>query len=88
MELLRSHLADILSRNPYISADSIFEILSSELDDVLNKDYKYYAEADDYYPPVGEDFEFDYRVEEFCKKCGLEVISCEYDGSTSNYEEN
>ena len=87
-KLLRTHLLDTLSRNPYISADGIFEMISNELDNVLDNEYKEYAEADDYYPPVGEDFEFGYIVEDFCKKCGLEVISCEFDGSTSDYEPN
>ena len=88
IELLRSHLSDILSRNPYISADSIFEIISSEMDDILNDEYQEYAEDDDYYPPVGEDFEFGYIVKNFCKKNGFEVISYEFDGSTSDYEPN
>lgn len=87
-ELLRAHLAKSLSQNPYISADDIFEIISNELDDVLNTEYKEYIEEDDYYPPVGEDFEFDYIVNGFCRKCGLEVTSCDFDGSTSGYEPN
>lgn len=87
-KLLRSHLSSILSRNPYISAKGIFEIISSEMNDVLDDEYKEYAEDDDYYPPVGEDFEFGYIINDFCKKCGLEVVSYEFDGSTSDYEQN
>ncbi len=85
-EKLRAFLGDTLKKNPYLSADDIFELICQELDDELDSDYKYYADAEDYYPPVGEDFEFRYYVEEFCKKCGLELTSCDFDGSTSDYE--
>ena len=86
LEKLRAFLGDTLKKNPYLSADDLFALLSEELDDVLDSEYEDYAEVDDYYPPVGEDFEFRYYVEEFCKKCGLELTSCDFDGSTSDYE--
>lgn len=87
-ELLRKHLGVKLLRNPYMSADSIFKLISDKLDEMLDAEYKEYAEGDGYYPPVGEDFEFDYHMKKFLEKCGLELTSCDYDGSTSDYEEN
>jgi len=85
-EKLRAFLGDTLKKNPYLPADDIIELICQELDDELDSDYKYYADAEDYYPPVGEDFEFEDYLKDFCDKCGLEITSCDFDGSTSDYE--
>ena len=45
-----------------------------------------YCTDDDYYPPVVEDFEIEYHVQEWCKKNGFEFISCDGDGEEGEYE--
>ncbi|MDR0286130.1 MAG: hypothetical protein LBI03_00235 [Clostridiales bacterium] len=61
-----------------------------ELCKLLDSDFQDYAQVEDYYPPVGEDYGYNYEyvLEGFCKKRGFEIISYECNGETSDYEQN
>ena len=78
----------LLSRNPFTSADELKVYFEKELSENLDQEFHEYAMADDYYPPVGEDFEFSVYLEEMARKMGFRVVSWEGSGSTSDYEPN
>lgn len=74
--------------NPFLSEDCISEIFYSSLTDYLNRKFDYYCTADDYYPPVAEDFEVDSYVEEWGKKNGFKVIKVDGSGETGEFISN
>ena len=75
-----------LKKNPFLSADEIYKFYEKELDEYLNREFEEYCTCDDYYEPVVEDFEIDSYVEDWCKKNGFKLISCEGDGRDEGYE--
>jgi hypothetical protein len=89
-KLVRERLKKLVKTNPFISAEKIFEEYNDELCELLDGDFKFYVEAEDYYPPVAEDYGENYEdvLEKFCKKHGFEIIDCEFEGDTSNFEPN
>ena len=52
----------------------------------LDNKFEEYCTEDDYYQPVVEDFDIDYRVSEWSKENGFEVVSCDGNGENSGYE--
>jgi hypothetical protein len=81
-------LKQILAKNPLTSAEEIFEHYQDELCNLLDSDFEEYCTAEDYYPPVVEDYggNAEYVVTEFCQKHGLELVSSEYEGYTGDFE--
>lgn len=88
--LVEEDMKKAVETNPFIQAAEIYEKYHDELCTLLDNDFEDYAQADDYYPPVGEDYDSNYMdiLETFCKEHGFEVISYECDGDTSDYEPN
>jgi len=89
-KLVEEDVKKLVETNPFIAATEIYKKYHDELCKLLDRDFQDYAQADDYYPPVGEDYDSNYEcvLEEFCKKHGFEIISYECDGETSDYEPN
>ena len=44
-----------------------------------------YCSEDDYYQPVIEDFELEYRVKNWCRQNGFDLVSCEGHGNDDVY---
>lgn len=78
---------DILKTNPVVSAEQLFEIYQQQLVEEIDLDFDDYCDADDYYPPVAEDYgvHFSDLIECFCEKHGMELIEYDYEGETSNF---
>jgi hypothetical protein len=89
-KLVKAEMKKLVETNPFVTAQEIFEIYQEELEDILNRDFREYSQGDDYYPPVAEDYDSNYLcvLEDFCAKHGFEIITYEFDGSTSDYEPN
>jgi hypothetical protein len=79
-------LVHMLKKNPFTTKDVINDFFKKKIFKFLDDEFEEYCNCDDYYQPVAEDFEIDDRVNEWCKKNGFEVISCEGDGCDSGYE--
>lgn len=79
-------LADLLNRKPFTTADMIREYYEGKLKKYLDYEFEDYCTCDDYYQPVVEDFELDYRVKDWCRENGFEVIFCEGEGEDDGYE--
>ena len=79
-------LKEMLDRNPFTNANVIARLFMDALIDNLDYKFEEYCTEDDYYQPVVEDFEVNYYVEEWCKACGFELISCEGTGEDDGYE--
>ena len=87
-ELFRKQVADRLQSNPFTTADWIFTHMKKILEERLQDDLEEYADADDYYPPVMEDY-WDNCQEDFeayCGKLGFEVISFDGDADMDDFE--
>ena len=89
-KLVEKDMKKLVETNPFIAATEIYKKYHDELCKLLDSDFQDYAQAEDYYPPVGEDYDsnYEYAIEAFCKKYGFEIISYECDGNTSDYELN
>lgn len=85
---VRAVLAKKLRRNPFMTAREIHVWFAEKLRDRLDEDFQEYVQAEEYYPPVAEDYETSEVAERFCKEYGFGLIFCEESGSTSNYEPN
>lgn len=79
-------LGKILKKNPFTLKEDIHRCFENELKKYLDDEFEEYCTCDDYYQPVVEDFEIDYRVNEWSKKYGFEVVLCEGGGNDSGYE--
>ena len=77
-----------LEKNPFMTSDEIFGHYQSILYDLLDSEFEEYCTADDYYPPVVEDFDVNYNhiIEGFCSKYGMELIASEYSGNSSDFD--
>lgn len=89
-EKVKKETAGLLKKNPFISAEKIFEHYKKVLKSVLDEELEDYVTCEEYYPPVMEDYDgnFEYGMEEFCKKYGFDLVSCECDGDMSDFEPN
>ena len=75
-----------LKKNPFMGKDEIHKIFEEKLREYLDYEFEEYCTEDDYYQPIVEDFEIEYRVTEWSKKNGFEVIACDGDGGDGGYE--
>ena len=87
-EAFKKLIEKALAKNPFISEDAIFELLSKSLDSTLQRDMEEYIEAETYYEPYMEDYDSnaEYVLKDFCKKYGLKMTYFECDGSESGFE--
>lgn len=76
----------MLSDNPFINKEAITDFFQKELWAQLDMDFEEYCTCDYYYEPVAEDFEIEEYISEWCSKNGFELVSCEGEGSTDDYE--
>ena len=81
-----STLDRMLRKNPFLSDEFIAEYFQDSLFAYLDSEFEEYCTCDDYYPPVGEDFEAESYAEDWCKDHGFELISFDGEGSTGDYE--
>ena len=79
-------LTRLLKKNPFMEKDEIHKVFEKKLREYLDYEFEEYCTEDDYYQPVVEDFEIEYRVTEWSKKNGFEVIACDGDGGDGGYE--
>lgn len=85
--LSEKKIADKLRKNPFMSREDIRGYFEKSLKEYLDYAFEDYCTCDDYYAPVSEDFEIEYDLEhEWCPKNGFELVSCEGDGYTDDYE--
>lgn len=82
--------AKLLEENPFMSAEQIFELYDKQLSEELDSDFDEYCTCDDYYPPVVEDYDENYKhfIQEFCIKYGREMLDYECEGDTSDFIPN
>lgn len=76
----------MLKKNPFLGDDVIAEYFQESLLAYLNKEFEEYCTCDDYYPPVGEDFEAESYTKDWCRDHGFELVSFDGEGSTGDYE--
>ncbi len=81
-----SKLDQMLLKNPFLEDEAIADYFQESLFDYLDGEFEEYCTCDDYYPPVGEDFEAESYTEEWCKEHGFELVSFDGEGSTGDYE--
>lgn len=79
-------LTRLLKKNPFMEKDEIHKLFEEKLREYLDYEFEEYCTEDDYYQPVVEDFEIEYRVTEWSKENGFEVISCDGHGWDGGYE--
>ena len=79
-------LGDLLQKNPFTEKEIIHDLFEKRLCKYLDYEFEEYCTEDDYYQPVVEDFEIDYRVEDWSKKNGFEFVSCDGSGDDGGYE--
>lgn len=86
-EILVGQLKALLTSNPYVKAEAIYQHTEKILKAELSKDFDGYVTAEDYYPPVAEDYGYNYEeiINEFCGNYGFKVSDLEMDGETSDY---
>lgn len=79
-----------LKKNSFHTKEFIYNFFAYKLKQYLDHDFEEYCTADDYYPPATEDYciNIEYCLNEWCDKNGFELISCDGDGETSNYQSN
>lgn len=87
---VKSETAGLLKKNPFVSEEKIFDHYKMILDGMMDEELEDYVTCDDYYPPVMEDYgeNFEYALEQFCKKYGFDLVSCECNGDMSDFEPN
>ena len=82
-------LSQMLKKNPFVTKEAISEHFEKKICKYLDDEFEEYCTCDDYYQPVVEDFELEYRIKnEWCKKNGFDFVSCEGDGYDDGYEPN
>ena len=77
MDRIRAALASELQRNPFITAGDILAWFAEKLRNQLSRDFSAYVQAEEYYPPVAEDYEACETAKSFCLEYGFRLISCE-----------
>ena len=84
--VINEELSKALKENPFMKAEAIRKIYIKNLKVYLDSEFEEYCTCDDYYQPVVEDFELEYRINDWCRKNGFKIISCEGDGDDSGFE--
>ena len=84
--VLDKKLQQAIEKNPFMTNEAISEHYRKSLREYLDLEFEEYCTCEEYYQPTVEDFEIDHRVEEWCKRNGFEVISCEGSGYDDGYE--
>lgn len=77
-----------LKKNPFMPKTEIQDLFRNRLKQYLDDEFEDYCTAEDYYPPVVEDFgaNMEYDLSEWCKKNGFELVSLDGDGNDDGYE--
>ena len=83
--IVDNDLSKKLGKNPFMTADEIGKHYVELLSEYLDHEFNWHCTCEEYYEPVVDDFEIDYYVDEWSKKNGFEVISCEGSGDDSGY---
>ncbi len=87
-DTLHKVLEKVLNKNPFTTAKAIYDLLETDFQKMLDEDFDEYCTADDYYPPVAEDYVCDGNgkvlVDNFCAKYGLKVITLDYEGRSDD----
>ena len=84
--VINEELTKGLKKNPFMKTDAIRKIYVKNLKAYLDREFEEYCTCDDYYQPVVEDFELESYVNDWCKKNGFKIISCEGEGDDSGFE--
>lgn len=84
--VIMDNLSGRLKKNPFLKTEDIRKSYAQDIKKHLDYEFENYCTCDDYYQPVVEDFELESYVEDWCKKNGFRMISCEGEGSDSGYE--
>lgn len=79
-------LLKLLKKNPFLNEDEIYKYYEKEIAQYLNREFEEYCTCDDYYEPVVEDFELESYVDDWCRKNGFIIVSCEGEGRDDGYE--
>ena len=79
-------VSKLLKKNPFTDEDTIFEQFKKKMEEALAKDFHNYVTCDDYYPPVMEDYDAEYTLNECCKELGLKIIYVNSSGDMSDFE--
>ena len=79
-------LSGALDDNPFMTKEAIAEYYTKKIREHLDYEFEEYCTCEDYYQPVVEDFDIDDYVNEWCKKNGFAIVSCEGDGYDDGYE--
>lgn len=89
-EVVENELKPMLAENPFLTAEAIRKHYNEMLIKILDDDFSDYVTGDDYYPPVAEDYEYNYadNITEFCKKHGLFLVEYSFEGDSSDYISN
>lgn len=78
-------LKQLLCRNPSANGEVIRIFFVKRLCGFLDDEFEEYYSEDDYYQPVVEDFELEYRVKNWCGQNGFDFVSCEGHGDDDGY---
>jgi hypothetical protein len=78
-------LMELLYENPFLKKEAIYEYFAQKLEAYLDECFEYYCTCEPYYEPNPEDFHVESDIEEWCKKSGFEMVSCEGYGEASDY---
>ena len=78
-------LKQLICRNPSSSGEVIRNFFVKRLCGFLDDEFEEYCVEDDYYQPVVEDFELEYRVKNWCRQNGFDLVFCEGHGDDDGY---
>ena len=78
-------LKQLLRGNPSASGEVIHNFFVKRLCGYLDDEFEEYCSDDDYYQPVVEDFELEYRVKNWCRQNAFDFVSCEGHGDDDGY---
>ena len=78
-------LKQLLRGNQTASGEVIRNFFVKRLCGYLDDEFEEYCSDDDYYQPVVEDFELEYRVKNWCRQNAFDFVSCEGHGDDDGY---
>lgn len=81
-------LLNLLDKNPFMKKETIKKYFEESLCKYLDYEFSEYCTCEPYYQPTAEDFDIYDRTNEWCRKNGFKLISCEGDGYDDGYEPN
>ena len=79
-------LEKMLKKNPFLDEKKIYEFFRNSMIHYLDSKFSSYCDANDYYPPVSEDFEAEEYAESWCAQHGFDLLDFEGGGETSDYQ--